>query len=137
MGNEHAIITRSGILEFTQTVDDKEIKSKSYVLFKSVSSFQILLPSGDIAQNPGPNKRASEKTSTGSKQMTTGSSHRLRGNLKCDKCEKTIRKNQNKVMCEACFGQQHLKCTELNAKYVGTAWICPKCLISVLPFAST
>ena len=57
--------------------------------------------------------------------------------LKCDRYDKTIGKNQNKIICEACFGQQHPKCTELNAKYAGTAWTCPKCLISVLPFAST
>ena len=101
----------------------KTKRSKARVMYYSNStvSFQILLRSGDIAQNPGPNKRASEKASTESKQKMTGSSHMVPASLKCDRYDKTIRKNQNKIICEACFGQQHPKCTELNAKYAGTA----------------
>ena len=100
----------------------------------STASFEILLRSGDIAQNPGPARCGLGKQGSGSKQRTTGNTHRAPVTLKCDNCEKTIRKNQKSVTCKVCFGQHHIKCTELNVKCIGTTWTCPKCLISLLPF---
>ncbi|EDO28986.1 predicted protein [Nematostella vectensis] len=74
------------------------------------------------------------KHGIGSKQRTTGNIHKVPASLKCDNCEKTIRKNQKSVACEVCFGQQHIKCTELNVKCVNATLTCPKCTLSVLPF---
>ena len=79
-------------------------------------------------------KRGAAKQGTGSKQRTTGNTHKVSVTLKCENCEKAIRKNQKSVSCEVCFGKHHVKCTELNVKCVGTTWTCPKCLISFLPF---
>ena len=107
-------------------------RSKGRVLYysNSTASFQILLRSGDIAQNPGPAKCGSGKQGTGSKQRTTGNTHRAPVTRKCDNCEKAIRKNKKSVTCEVYFGQHHIKCTGLNVKCMGTTWTCPKCLIS-------
>ena len=118
----------------------KTKRSKARVLYysNSTASFQILLRSGDISLNPSPAKCSSGKQSIGSKQRTSGNTHRpgnsVPASLKCNKCEKTIRKNQNSIACEVCFGQQHIKCTDLSVKYIDTTWTCLKCLSSVLPF---
>ena len=82
----------------------------------------------------GPAKCGSGKQGNGSKQRTIGNTHRAPVALKCDNCEKAIRKNQKSVTCEVCCVQHHIKCTELNVKCMGTTRTCPKCLISVLPF---
>ena len=106
----------------------KTKRSKARVLYypNSTASFQILLRSGDISLNPGPAKCGSGKQSTGSKQRTSGNTHRpghsVPASLKCDKCEKIIRKNQNSIACAVCFGQQHIKCTDLSVKYIDTIW---------------
>ena len=114
----------------------KTKRSKARVLYysNSTASFQILLRSGDIALNPGPVKCDSGNQGTRCKQRSSRNAHRDPTSLKCDNCEKTIRKNQKSVACEVCFSQQHIKCTDLGAKYIGTTWTCPKCLSSILPF---
>ena len=78
----------------------------------SGASRQIILLGGDISVNPGP--LAKQKSA------------------KCEECEKTIRRNQQRVTCNICFGLQHIKCAKL--KSVLSNWMCGNCLISVLPF---
>lgn len=114
----------------------KTKRSKARILYysNSTASYQVLIRSGDISLNPGPAKCGSGMQSAGNKQKTSRNVHRVPVGLKCDNCDKTIRKNQKSVACEVCFGQQHMKCTDLNVKGFASAWTCPKCLLSVLPF---
>ena len=71
----------------------------------SDSCFQLarIATSGDVSKNPGPtaeSKRSGEKPT---KSVCTG-------------CDKTLRKNQNGVLCSGCTGLFHLKCTGMNRK---------------------
>ena len=52
----------------------------------------------------------------------------------CDRCEKTVRKNQTSVSCNVCFGSNHAKCASTKHVYANVNWTCGKCLLSVLPF---
>ena len=59
----------------------------------------------------------------------------------CPQCEKTVRKNQKRVLCEVCLSLTHVQCSGIsgfNAKQLladtNLQWICHQCLISVLPF---
>ena len=60
----------------------------------SGASCQILLRGGDISVNPGP--PAKQKSA------------------QCEECEKTIRRNQQRVACSICFGLWHIKCAKLK-----------------------
>ena len=127
-------ILHSSRWNFQRCGKTKRSKGRMLHYSNSTASFQIPLRSGDIAQNPGPARCGLGKQGSGSKQRTTRNTDRAPVTLKCDNCERTIRKNQKSVTCEICFGQHHIKCTELNVKCIGTTWTCPKCLISLLPF---
>ena len=70
-----------------------------------MASYQVLIRSSDISLNPGPAKCGSGIQSIGSKQMTSRNAHRVPASLKCDNCDKTIRKNKESVVCEVCLGQ--------------------------------
>lgn len=77
------------------------------------ASQRLLLREGDISKNPGPSRRAA---------------------IKCEQCEKTIRKNQKAVSCGVCLGASHAKCAGVKNVSANMAWTCSGCLLSVLPF---
>ena len=87
----------------------------------SDSSFQLvrIATSGDVSKNPGPTverKRSREKPTK----------------IVCTGCDKTLRKNQNGVLCSGCTGLFHLKCTgmnrkELNSYHGNGTWLCFTC----------
>ena len=81
----------------------------------STATFNIIL-SGDIHVNPGPGCNAQ----------------------KCSQCEKTVKCNQKRFICEKCLDVTHVKCSNsqtliLNS-HVPCYLTCNKCLHTVLPF---
>ena len=81
----------------------------------STTTFNIIL-SGDIHVNFGPGLNAT----------------------KCSACEKTVKCNQKRFICDKCFDVTHGKCSNsqtlvLNSR-VTCYWTCNKCLHTVLPF---
>ena len=52
--------------------------------------------------------------------------------MKCDCCEKMIRRNQASITCCACIGSFHLKYSGLTAS--SSTWLCSNCLGFALPF---
>ena len=81
----------------------------------STTTFNIVL-SGDIHVNFGPGLNAT----------------------KCSACEKTVKCNQKRFICDKCFDVTHGKCWNsqtlvLNSR-VTCYWTCNKCLHTVLPF---
>ena len=86
----------------------------------SDSSFhQIrLIVSGDISENPGPEN--------------------------CAVCLKTVAPTHRALSCDQCDSWCHMKCGYVTPKQYrefqqmdSLSWICPPCLLSVLPFANT
>ena len=86
----------------------------------SDSSFhQIrLIVSGDISENPGPEN--------------------------CAVCLKTVARTHRALSCDQCDSWCHIKCGYVTPKQYrefqqmdSLSWICPPCLLSVLPFANT
>ena len=78
-----------------------------------------LITSGDVSLNPGPMINSS----------------------KCSVCTKTIAKNHRALSCDQCEHWCHMKCGQVKLsqyKYFQQKdqfnWICPACLLSVLPF---
>ena len=95
----------------------------------SSATRQLLLCCGDIATNPGPCTNTTKIPKT-----------------KCPKCEKTVRKHQCSAVCQVCYDQLHVKCTDLELTKVKKQliqnqlmvknWTCSRCLFCVLPFHS-
>ena len=87
----------------------------------SDSSFQLarIATSGDVSKNPGPTverKRSREKPTK----------------IVCTGCDKTLRRNQNGMLCSGCTVLFHLKCTgmnrkELNSYHGNGTWLCFTC----------
>lgn len=81
----------------------------------SCSTFNVLLKAGDIEMNPGPSAP------------------------KCSICEKSVRKNMRRFVCEVCKDVSHANCTEIawtksiRADYPHP-WTCSNCTVSILPF---
>ena len=82
--------------------------SKSRVAYyhNSVSSFQLLLTSGDIEKNPGPVKSNKKQKSV----------HKP----KCPECLKTVATNRKRLACAVCFSVTHLNCISSyqNTKHI-------------------
>ena len=80
-----------------------------------VATYRIILP-GDIELNPGPGLR---------KQ-------------KCQVCDKTVRCNQKRLICEQCLEMCHIKCSnhQLNQSASNRAyeWTCPNRIHTAFPF---
>ena len=91
--------------------------SRLYILnsTNSTASFCLIL-SGDIELNPGPGLPAP----------------------KCDSCNKTVRSNQKRVLCDSCLNVTHAICADMKHHIVNSRipghWTCPNCLHHVLPF---
>ena len=54
--------------------------------------------------------------------------------MRCEHCEKTIRRNQKNISCYICFGNFHIKCIGVKDLSPVTDWTCLKRSLSVLPF---
>ena len=80
-------------------------KNKLRIVKKSLL---ILLLSGDIELNPGPDV--------------------------CLQCKKTIRSNQRTATCLHCHIDAHLRCAQTKNNLPVQQWICPDCLHLELPF---
>ena len=117
--------------KFNRQRKTKRFKASILYYSNSTASYQVLIRSGDISLNSSSGKCGSGIQSAGSKQRTSGIAQSVTESLKCDNCDQTIRKNQKSVKCEVCFGQQHIKFTELSVTWT---WTCPKCLLSILSF---
>ena len=95
----------------------------------SSATHQLLLCGGDIATNTGPCTNTTKVPKT-----------------KCPICEKTVRKNKYSAVCQICYDQFHVKCTELDLtrlkrqqiqnQLIVKNWTCSRCLLSMLPFHS-
>ena len=81
----------------------------------STTTFNIIL-SGDIHVNPGPGLNATN----------------------CSACEKTVKCNQERFICDKCFDVTHGKCSNLQTLVLNSRlscyWTCNKCLHIVLTF---
>ena len=55
----------------------------------------------------------------------------------CVFCEKSVRNNQNAMLCVLCKKWGHLKCSSDSESFFKSSadWICNKCLSVSLPFA--
>ena len=69
-------------------------------LAKDVLFVNLVLPCGDVLQNPGP------------------------ATLKCFKCSKTIRKNLGRATCAGCTQPYHLKCLSAEFEYSSKCDMC-------------
>ena len=94
------------------------VKIKRHTAYCSNSSttFNIIL-SGDIHVNPGPSLNAPTWSA----------------------CEKTVKCNQKRFICDKCFDVTHGECSNsqtfvLNSGVPCNKWTCNKCLHTVLPF---
>ena len=88
----------------------------------STATFHLLLRSGDVEENPGPQNN---------KNLMA---------LRCTECEKPVAKNHKQAICTECFDIMHAKCTRfLNLKAVSStvpaSWTCLKCTSNLLPFS--
>ena len=82
----------------------------------------VIATSGDVSKNPEP---TAERKRSGEKSTKSV----------CTECDKTLRKNQNGVLCSGCTGLFHLKCTGINRKeldrYRGNGtWLSFTCCMS-------
>ena len=82
----------------------------------STATHHILL-SGDIEINPGPQQKSA----------------------KCRVCEKTVKSNHKRFLCDICQDLTHAICTGLTQiKQIRACtpnnWICSHCISSILPF---
>ena len=117
LNGDYGIHQKSNVFKLMSLKVSNIKRSKSRVLYysNSTASFQLVL-SGDIELNPGPGLRAP----------------------KCDSCNKTVKSNQKRLVCEQCFNVTHAKCVNMkhhiaNSK-VPCNWICNNCTHRVLPF---
>ena len=82
----------------------------------SVATFNLILECGDIEVNPGPRKQAP----------------------KCQQCEKTVRVNQKRFVCDTCHNFTHAVCANLTNQNiisrVPKEWTCRNCIHTKLPF---
>jgi hypothetical protein len=99
----------------------------------SMASFQLLLSAGDIELNPGPDSDSSSQQKN--KQQRTSRSF----STICTECQKTVRKNQKRFVCDVCKDFIHASC--LGVAYTNNlnssqpqCWTCHKCVLSKLPF---
>lgn len=111
----------SSLTSLTQTivVKPKIKRAKSSVQYypNSTASFNLIL-SGDVELNPGPGLPAP----------------------KCNKCEKTVKSNNKRLICSSCFDVTHAKCSNLTDRHNIQArtphyHTCQNCLHTLLPFA--
>ena len=115
----------------------KRTKARASYYPNGVATFQILLCSGDVQQNPGPATRrtgsqqtASENPANAARVSTTA----------CPQCGKTVRRKQKRFLCCVCQDLHHARCTGtcFNLKFFRgdspEIWTCPKCTLSLLPF---
>ena len=98
--------------------------SRSRVTYynNSIATFHLLLRSGDVEENPGPQNNNKQKAPC------------------CVECEKPVAKNHKRTLCTKCFDTTHAKCTRfLDPKVVSSVapvdWTCLKCTFNALPFS--
>ena len=93
----------------------KRAKTRIIYYNNSIATFNIIL-SGDIEQNPGPGLPKP----------------------KCPKCDKTVRCNQNRLICQLCLDVVHANCVNLKHRVRNSrdpeSWTCNDSLFHVLPF---
>ena len=95
----------------------KRAKSPTLYYANSTSTFNCIIQHiHDVELNPGPNQNSP----------------------KCPTCEKTVKTNQHRTICEKCFSASHNKCILRNSKNlrarIPSYWTCPTCCLSTLPF---
>ena len=97
-----------------------------------MATFQLLISAGDIASNPGLALNMSKNKRMSNRNISAGI---------CLSCEKTVRKNQNGVLCEVCISLTHARCSGIASFKVKQVradtlltWTCGQCLGSLLPF---
>ena len=89
--------------EISSRICSSEVRGKSYftsrILYSAtdVRTFQLrrIILGGDIHKNPGPTRTTVTKYA-------------------CKECDKTVRSNQNALLCAKCNGWGHAKCLGLN-----------------------
>ena len=83
----------------------------------SIATFNLVL-SGDIEVNPGPGLPSP----------------------KCETCDKTVRINQKRVVCEKCYNFNHASCVNMLHLNIASRtpchWTCSNCLHLSLPFSN-
>ena len=93
----------------------KRAKTRIIYYNNSIATFNIIL-SGDIEQNPGPGLPKP----------------------KCPRCDKTVRCNQKRLICQLCLDVVHANCVNLKHRVRNSldaeSWTCNDCLFHVLPF---
>ena len=109
-----------------------KLGSKTLCYPNSVATFQLLMSAGDIASNPGPAINMSKNKRMSNLNISAAI---------CRSCEKPVRKNQKRVLCEVCMSLTHARCSGIasfNVKKVRTdtplTWAYGQCLVSLLPF---
>ena len=97
-----------------------------------MGTYQLLMSAGDIASNPGPTPDTSKNKRMCNRNIFAAI---------CPFFEKTVRKNQKRVLCEVCMSLTHARCSgvaSFNVKQVRAdtplTWTCSQCLVSLLPF---
>lgn len=87
-------------------------KHRVVYYFNTVATTLILL-SGDIEINPGPEKTKKSEC--------------------CPSCRKTVRCNQKKLECQQCSRVYHLKCEASNPRHITfNTWCCALCALPPL-----
>ena len=89
----------------------------------STATFHLLLRSGDVEENPGPQNNKKLKAP------------------RCIECEKPVAKNHKQAICTDCFDITHTKCTrflilKVVSSTVPASRTCLKCTSKLLPFSS-
>ena len=80
------------------------------------------MSAGDIASNPGPALNMSKNKRMRNRNISAAI---------CPSSEKTVRKNQKRVLCEVCMSLTHVKQVRTDTPLT---WTCGQCLVSLLPF---
>ena len=105
-------------LTFRKERNIKWAKGKVCYYSNHCSTFNTILRDGDVELNPGPGSHVP----------------------KCQHCNKTVRRNQKRFLCEKCITTTHAKCTNLNNRIMTsrepTLWTCNNCVHLELPFAN-
>ena len=92
-------------------------RAKTSIIYynNSIVTFNIIL-SGDMEQNPGPGLPKP----------------------KCPRCDKTVRCNQKRLICQLCLDVVHANCVNLKHHVRNSidakSWTCNDCLFHVSPF---
>ena len=104
-----------------------------------VATYNTILESGDIENNPGPGfdrqsckkRNATTKKSTSKKALFT----------KCPICNKGVGNNRKRLSCIYCLELTHVTCSNLTTEKKNkitsgtpTIWTCTSCLFNELPF---